>query len=114
MNREVPFRAPGGDRRGRTGPMPAGGIRSVSPHRIRLRGAWECQSLEEPETGTQRLTLPTSWPSDRPRRWRLTRGFHRPPLDPGSHLRLVLEQGPGIQYLLLIEQCQVTCSPQVL
>jgi hypothetical protein len=83
----------------------------VSEHRIRLRGGWECDSIDPPAPGPCRLTLPTRWTAEGRRRLRLTRRFHQPPLETGSRVVLRLEHVPGIHSLELNGQPAVPVSP---
>ncbi len=80
-------------------------------HRIRLRGGWECDSIDPPSTGSYRLTLPTRWLADGRRRLRLTRRFHQPRLEAGTRLVLRLEQVQGIHALELNGQPAIPVSP---
>jgi hypothetical protein len=73
----------------------------VTEHRIRLRGGWECISLDSPTSEAHRLTLPTRWKSDRPRRLRLIRWFNPPSVAAGTQVVLQLSQVPGIRLLQL-------------
>ena len=83
----------------------------MTEHCIRLRGGWECCPVDSSVSDTYRLTLPTRWGSDRPRRLRLTRRFNRPPLDADCWIGLRLEQVAGIQALLLNGQPLACASP---
>jgi hypothetical protein len=80
-------------------------------HRIRLRGGWECDSIDPPALGSCRLALPTRWPAQARRRLRLTRRFNQPRLEARSRLILRLEQVPGIQSLELNGQLAIAVSP---
>jgi hypothetical protein len=82
----------------------------VIEHRIRLRGGWECRTIEATPGDLERLTLPTHWPSGRRRL--LTRRFGRPRLGPGSRVLLLMEQVPGIRSLLLNGQPAARASPE--
>jgi hypothetical protein len=80
-------------------------------HKIRLRGGWECDTLDSPTASSFRLTLPTRWTTADRRRLRLTRRFHSPPLEAGSRAVLRLEHIPGILALELNGQPAVPVSP---
>jgi hypothetical protein len=84
----------------------------MSEHQIRLRGGWECRAIGAPESAAQRLSLPTRWPGDCPRRLCLVRRFGRPPsAAQGQSLSLKLDQVPGIHCLLLNGQPLAHSSP---
>jgi hypothetical protein len=83
----------------------------VSEHRIRLRGGWECESVDPPSGAPYRLTLPTRWAADGPRRLRLTRQFNQPPVQTGSRVVVRLQQVPGIRSLEVNGQAAVPVSP---
>jgi hypothetical protein len=74
----------------------------VAEHQIRLRGGWECRAVGAPESAAQRLSLPTRWNADAPRRVILVRRFGRPAIDQRSQtLSLKLGHVPGIHCLTL-------------
>lgn len=70
-------------------------------HRIRLRAGWECHWREgddesAPET-LRRVDLPVA-ADDLPARFRLTRQFGRPPVDPRTEgVTLELKNVPGLK-----------------
>lgn len=76
-----------------------GASTSVTEHRIRLRGGWECVAIDSPGSDARGLTLPTRWDFDGPRRLRLIRRFNQPRLGRGVELVLQLQQVPGIRRL---------------
>jgi hypothetical protein len=84
---------------------------SVTEHRIRLRGGWECLPIGSPESETYRLTLPTRWSLDSPASLRIIRRFNQPPLESGDELVLRMEQVPGIRRLDLDGQRMIQGSP---
>ena len=57
-------------------------------HRIRLRGGWECHYRdgddEDAPEAHRRVDLPAASSAEFPARFRLTRQFGRPPVDPRS------------------------------
>jgi hypothetical protein len=73
----------------------------VAEHRIRLRGAWDCQNISSPSEPPQRITLPIRWDTGNPRRLRLSRRFGRPPADSSRERFLELDQARGIHSLCL-------------
>jgi hypothetical protein len=83
----------------------------VTEHRIRLRGGWECIPLDSSAPESYRLTLPTRWKSDGPRRLRLIRRFNQPPLEAGARVVLQMERVPGIRRLQINGQSTPHGSP---
>lgn len=83
----------------------------MTEHRIRLRGGWECIPLDSSASEAYRLTLPTHWKSDGPRRLRLIRRFSQPFLEAGARAVLQMEQVPGICRLQLDGQSTPHGSP---
>ena len=66
-------------------------------HLIRLRGGWERQDLDAPESGPTRITLPIHLDSSLARRVRLSRRFGSPPLQREVEtLGLRLHHVPGL------------------
>jgi hypothetical protein len=76
----------------------------VPSHLIRLRKAWQCQSIESHGLEENRLDLPLTWPPDPaiPPRARLTRVFSTPPIEPALEtLAIRFEQVPGLRSIRL-------------
>jgi hypothetical protein len=71
----------------------------VETHVIRLRGGWECASVESLGTGSIPLTLPARAESLPPGRLRLTRRFNRPPRVASAPVVLRLSRSRGIHSL---------------
>ncbi|CAN5889553.1 hypothetical protein BH23PLA1_BH23PLA1_25890 [soil metagenome] len=66
-------------------------------HLIRLRGAWQCHSLNDPDAPPRRLDLPTSWLDFPSGRLRLTRRFQGPAIDlDWERIVLRLADVPGL------------------
>ena len=89
----------------------SGAATSVTEHRIRLRGGWECIAIDSPGAKACGLTLPTRWDFDGPRRLRLIRRFNQPRLESGAELVLQLQQVPGIRQLDLDGEVLSVTSP---
>lgn len=69
-------------------------------HRIRLRIGWEClyRDAEDSPEVYRRIDLPAPSSADLPRRFRLTRQFGRPPVDPRNEsLTLELRNVAGLK-----------------
>ena len=66
-------------------------------HRIRLRAAWEFRPEGDDDDPGRRVDLPTTWPADTPRRFRLVRRFGHPRVDPiREQIALELAEVPGV------------------
>jgi hypothetical protein len=83
----------------------------VTEHRIRLRGAWDCQNCSCPSEPAERITLPIRWDPGNPRRLRLSRRFGRPPPDSSRECFLELEEALGIHSLCLNGTTLAVVSP---
>jgi hypothetical protein len=71
-------------------------------HRIRLRGGWECHYREGDDEEAvdilRRVDLPAASLRDLPPRFRLTRQFGRPPVDPRNEdVYLEMRTVPGLR-----------------
>jgi hypothetical protein len=84
----------------------------VTEHRIRLRGGWECIPIDGPASEAFRLTLPTRWEAEGPRRLRLIRRFSQPRTEAGTEVVLQMEQVPGIRRLQIDGQSTPPGSPE--
>jgi hypothetical protein len=84
----------------------------VAEHRIRLRGAWDCQNSASSTEPPERITLPIRWDPRNPRRLRLSRRFGCPPADfRCERLLLELDQARGIHSLCLNGTALAAVSP---
>ena len=75
-------------------------------HRIRLRGGWECHyRVDDDEAAPEvvrRVDLPAASAADFPARFRLTRQFGRPPVDPRNEdVTLELRNVAGLKSVRL-------------
>lgn len=67
-------------------------------HLIRLRGGWVFEFREGTSLAARHISLPTHWPAELLRPFRLVRRFGCPPFDVGREsASLRLENVPGLQ-----------------